>query len=144
MGDPFPALFFWKLTFSKSEGILWLFLRPEQKERRAVWVSVFAYASRNIWTYNKQDWVTYILKKSKWLVHLFLKPWKAGLSFFPFFFLKGLQQAETMETCIIKIDNHNNALKSTGRGSDDWKAKEIISSQGQTGFLKGFQLVEKK
>lgn len=59
-------------------------------------------------------------------------------------FFKGLQQAQTMETCIIKIDNHNNALKSTGRGSDDWKAKEIISSQGQTGFLKGFQLVEKK
>lgn len=84
-------------------------------------------------------------KKSKLLVHLFLKPWKAGLSFFSFFFfLKGLQQAETMETCIIKIDNHNNALKSTGRSSDDWKAKEIISSQGQIGFLKGFQLVEKK
>ncbi|KAJ7416182.1 tomoregulin-2-like protein [Willisornis vidua] len=31
----------------------------------------------------------------------------------------GLQQAQTMKTRIIKIDNHNNALKSTGRGSDD-------------------------
>lgn len=42
-----------------------------------------------------------------------------------------------METCVIKIDNHNNALKSTGRGSDDWKAKEIISSQGQDRAPKG-------
>lgn len=49
-----------------------------------------------------------------------------------------------MEMHIIKIDNHSSALKSTGRGSDDWKAKEIISSLGQTGILKGFQLVEKK
>lgn len=60
IGDPFPALFFWKLTLSKYEGILWLFLRPEQKERRAVCLSVFAYASHNIWAYNKQDRVTCI------------------------------------------------------------------------------------
>lgn len=44
---------------------------------------------------------------------------ESRIVFFFFLFFKGLQQAQTMETCIIKIDNHNNALKSTGRGSDD-------------------------
>lgn len=51
-----------------------------------------------------------------------------------FYFFQGLLQAQPMKTWIIKIDNLNNALKSTGRGSDDWKSKEIISSQGQTGL----------
>lgn len=47
------------------------------------------------------------------------KAMESRIVLFSFLFLKGLQQAETIETCFIKIDNHNNALKSTGRGSDD-------------------------
>lgn len=43
-----------------------------------------------------------------------------------------------MKTWIITIDNCSDALKSKRKGCDDWRAKEIISSQGQTRMdLKG-------